>query len=313
MQTDEKGKSFSFKLLRHYEGTDESERVFLEGLWEYGSVVSKKELENSFYQTLSEVVKEVRNAWEKKIFYKNSLWWRMITFPFAIIPYVVGLFGVIRWVNGDTTEAFIFSIGHGIAASVLTLLMIGKKRKILVRIIMGLALVGLIVVFSLIMKSVFNYMGVIYWVVYASCVIAGMLQMVFYCIIDKRTDYGIDLLGRINGFKRYLETAERPHLVALVEQDPEYYYKILPYTYVLGVSDKWISKFEAIQLQAPDWYGGHYYNLNDFADRMDRTMASANRSMTSSPSESSGGGSSGGSSGGGSSGGGSGGGGGGAW
>ena len=28
VQTDEKGKSFSFKLLRHYEGTDESERVF---------------------------------------------------------------------------------------------------------------------------------------------------------------------------------------------------------------------------------------------------------------------------------------------
>ena len=309
VQTDEKGKSFSFKLLRHYEGTDESERVFLEGLWEYGSVVSKKELENSFYQTLSEVVKEVRNAWEKKIFYKNSLWWRMITFPFAIIPYVVGLFGVIRWVNGDTTEALIFSIGHGIAASVLTLLMIGKKRKIFMRIIMGLALVGLIVVFSLIMKSVFNYMGVIYWVVYASCVIAGMLQMVFYCIIDKRTDYGIDLLGRINGFKRYLETAERPHLVALVEQDPEYYYKILPYTYVLDITDVWVDQFESIAMEAPYWYHGYGYhstfNYATFNSFMRSTMTSTQTAMTSTPGGSG--------SGGGFSGGGGGGGGGGSW
>lgn len=36
-------------------------------------------------------------------------------------------------------------------------------------------------------------------------------------------------------------------------QDPTYFYDILPYTYVLGVSDKWIKQFETIGLQSPDW------------------------------------------------------------
>ena len=41
-----------------------------------------------------------------------------------------------------------------------------------------------------------------------------------------------------------------------MEQDPEYFYHILPYTYALGVSDKWIKKFESIAMQPPRWYNG---------------------------------------------------------
>ena len=102
----------------------------------------------------------------------------------------------------------------------------------------------------------------------------------------------------------------------MVIQDPTYFYNILPYTYVLGVSDKWIKKFESISLQAPSWYdSSNGFDLSSFGTFIKSTMVSAQSAMSSSPSSSSGGSSSGGggSSGGGSSGGGSGGGGGGSW
>ena len=35
--------------------------------------------------------------------------------------------------------------------------------------------------------------------------------------------------------------------------DKNHCYDILPYTYVLDVSDVWIKKFETITLQAPSW------------------------------------------------------------
>jgi hypothetical protein len=38
-------------------------------------------------------------------------------------------------------------------------------------------------------------------------------------------------------------------------QDPEYFYNILPYAYVLEVSDKWIKNFETMALIPPVWYG----------------------------------------------------------
>ena len=114
-------------------------------------------------------------------------------------------------------------------------------------------------------------------------------------------------MGKIKGFKNFLETAEKPKLEQLVWQDPAYFYNILPYTYVLGVSDKWIKKFEVIALQPPDWYAGSTaFNMVTFGSFMNSTMTSASTAMSSSPSSSGG-------SGGGSSGGGSGGGGGGSW
>ena len=130
--------------------------------------------------------------------------------------------------------------------------------------------------------------------------------------LPKRTKYGNEILGKIRGFKNFLETVEKDKLEALVEEHPTYFYDILPYTYVLGISDKWIKKFESISIVAPTWYAGNGdFNLNSFSSFINDTMSSAESSMSSSPSSSSG--SSGGSSGGGSSGGGSGGGGGGSW
>ena len=129
--------------------------------------------------------------------------------------------------------------------------------------------------------------------------------------MPKRTKYGNEMLGKLRGFKNFLETAEKEKIEAMVMENPTYFYDILPFTYVLGVSDKWIKKFESIALQAPSWYdSNNAFDVVSFGNFMDSTMSSAQSAMSSSPSSSSSGG---GSSGGGFSGGGSGGGGGSSW
>ena len=109
------------------------------------------------------------------------------------------------------------------------------------------------------------------------------------------------MLGRIRGFKNFLETAEKDKLEALVMENPQYFYEILPYTYVLDVSDTWMKKFESITLEPPTWYSGHYstFDVVMFHHFMNTTMTTATSSMTSQPSSGSGGGFSGGGSGGG--------------
>jgi len=148
-----------------------------------------------------------------------------------------------------------------------------------------------------------------YFVTYIIGLITIAVLILFAKIVPKRTQFGNEILGKLKGFKRFLETAEKPQLEALVNENPEYFYNILPYTYALGVSDKWVSQFETIAMQAPDWYVGYNtFSMHEFNDFMDDTMRSAEQAMSSRPSSSDGG-----SSGGGSSGGGSGGGGGGSW
>ncbi len=144
-------------------------------------------------------------------------------------------------------------------------------------------------------------------------IIICIVSFVFSFFIRKRTDEAVDILGKINGFKNFLETAEKDKLEALVDNDPAYFYNILPYAYVLGVSDKWMKKFESIAVEPPQWYYGYYpYNYIVFSHFMRDTMNSASNAMISMPVQSGSGGSFS-SGGGGFAGGGAGGGGGGSW
>ena len=127
-----------------------------------------------------------------------------------------------------------------------------------------------------------------------------------------RTDYGNELYAKTIGFKKFLQIAEKPKLEELVSKNPGYFFDILPYTFALGVSKKWIDKFTSIMIPQPDWYvTNSYFNYACMHGIYESTYGSMMHNVA--PKSSGGGGSGGGSSGGGSSGGGSGGGGGGSW
>lgn len=147
------------------------------------------------------------------------------------------------------------------------------------------------------------------WFTYVVCGIAVIILALFMFFGSKRTKAGNQVYGQILGFKEFIKKAELDRLKMLVEENPGYYYDIMPYAYVLGLSDQWIENFETMHMPEPDWYSGR----DPFGDAIFYSMVrSANACAT--PPETSGGGSSGGGfSGGGFSGGGSGGGGGGAW
>lgn len=110
----------------------------------------------------------------------------------------------------------------------------------------------------------------------AVCVLAFILSF----FVRKRTDDGHMVLQQIEGFKTFLETAEKERLEELVEENPEYFYDILPYAYVLGVSKKWIKKFESIAIEPPNWCHvdhrdlGYLYFINSTLKNCSSTMQS---------------------------------------
>ena len=95
-------------------------------------------------------------------------------------------------------------------------------------------------------------------------------------IEPKRTVYGKKMFAKIHGFKIFLGTVEKDKLEKLVRENPTYFYDILPFAYVLGVSDKWIKKFEYLKLQSPTWYLG----LSDLKDKINSTFDISMEYMT---------------------------------
>jgi uncharacterized membrane protein YgcG len=156
----------------------------------------------------------------------------------------------------------------------------------------------------------------------AAAVAATVVSVLFASNARQRTKAYNTILGRILGFKDFIRVAETDRMERLFEQDPEYYFKTLPYAWVFGLSDIWAKKFENIVSAPPSWYSGYYgtdFNTGMMARSISRLHTAA--ALSSKPPASTGGGSSGGgggsssgfSGGGGSSGGGFGGGGGGRW
>lgn len=147
------------------------------------------------------------------------------------------------------------------------------------------------------------------WFTYVACGIAVIILALFMFLGSKRTKAGNQVYGQILGFKEFIKKAELDRLKMLVEENPSYYYDIMPYAYVLGLSDQWIENFETMHMPEPDWYSGR----DPFGDAVFYSMVRSANACATAPETSGGGSSGGGFSGGGFSGGGSGGGGGGAW
>lgn len=338
-----KKKSFKITKIREYDGNNINEKLFFQGLFapkmaamsfkdmlagqppryeESMNTVTASDLQYRFYKTISQIKSNVNSSENKdKIFEsglngKRAIIILMIVFAFIgiTIPPLMDMEQMIFLM----IFAVVFpGIGFAVLMSMVfsgpqTIYVNGKPKKSS----WGTKLFGLIwggifggapwvfLVLPNLLDEPFYFIG---YMLGIAC-ITGMFF--FNKFMPKRTPYGNQMLGKIMGFKNYLETAEKARLETMVAQDPEYFYRILPYTYVLGVSDKWISKFETILIQRPDWYYspvGDSFSPAAFGDFMNQTMSTAQSTMASSPSDGGSGG------GGGSSGGGSGGGGGGSW
>lgn len=68
------------------------------------------------------------------------------------------------------------------------------------------------------------------------------------------TKYRAQVLGELEGLREFIETAELPRLKMLVDENPQYFYDILPYAMVFGLTSKWVKLFESIKVENPEWY-----------------------------------------------------------
>lgn len=177
---------------------------------------------------------------------------------------------------------------------------------------------GIVIVFYLAAMIIIAWFTKMNLILFIIALVILMLTLPPVSFMLKRTEYGREIYGRMLGFRKFIELAEKDRLEMLVAEDPHYFFNILPYAYALGVTSVWISKFEHIAMTPPEWIGGTNVNLGTYMylNALNRSFNSLNDSVIQSIPEvksGDGGGSFGGGGGGGFSGGGFGGGGGSSW
>lgn len=315
-------KGFKLKKLKEYDGNNINEKMFLDNLFvkkaakeddqvpPVGSEVTSHDLYNNFYLTIDKILNNVNKKENRyKIFDKNSLNKNIILFLFIVITFIIITIGPFLYSSDVSTYLMIGLFpAIGVICLINGIINVPWKKGKIVNIIFGIVFTFPL---HLIIEQLWGETMYLIGYLYGVIMVAGIMYIIK--IMPKRTAWGNELLGKIKGLRNFLETAEKDKLEVMVTENPNYFYDILPYTYVLGVSDKWIEKFETIAVKEPSWYDDPSgFSVNSFSSFMNSTMKSAQTAMTAGPSGTSEGSSSSFSSGG-SSGGGSGGGGGGSW
>lgn len=300
-------KGFVLNQAKLYDGTDNAERMFMAGLFKSKNYATQESLKDSFYETVGKIQTHIKNVFESRVFYANSLNKEWILYLLFVILYVCAFLIPAYRYTYDIVPAAIWSVLPAFAEVICVQLTLGMRSRMGKFVSGAICAVLGIILFGVVNWLPMQYAHPLYKVSYILAVITGLVVGFFAKYMDKRTPYGNEMLGQLMGFKTFLETAEKDRLQTMVEDDPQYFYDILPFTYIFGISDLWMKKFESIATPPPAWYDSEdVFRMSSMHHFIHHTMSEAKSTMLSQPSSS-------GSSGGGFSGGGSGGGGGGSW
>ena len=307
-----KKKSYRLEKVKDYDGSDEAARRFFAGLFSRKDRVTSADLTNKFYLTVNEVTELLKNGkihkttWDSQAREKQN--WTAFLAAASLSTCIL----MPMWFyQPDLVESLWFFIVAGALGLAFVMIYMSKGVGLL------LAITGVGMAFlTWFGTSGADMMGDSVAIIFSLLGLAassGTLVLALY--MDKLTDQGREWKGKILGLRRFLITAEKNRLEALVSENPQYFYNILPYTYALGVSEVWVKQFRDLLSEPPDWYSSSGpFNPYAFNSFMNDTMRTAKAAMVSQPSSSGSGYSSGGHGGGGGfSGGGHGGGGGGSW
>ena len=302
-----KSKSYKIIEVKKYDGNDENERLFLERLFKNGTIyrtennnvfrcVTKSDLEERFYKTVNEIIdNENTSEFKNKIFEKGV--WNRAKKIIILSLLVILTMSIGPLLNGTRIKTTVIANLVLVAITMLFYLFALSSKFNNTRV------KNIIILFVISFFASFSFVFVILYDIVSEIIInmnkLGLIElgiqvislifiMILVTLMKRRTKYGTEVLGRILGFKTFLKTAEKEKLETLVNQDPEYFYNILPYAYVLGVSDKWIKNFETISLMPPEWYVGNnsYYDYHAFSNTYNYLMRTSANAMTSRPSSS---------------------------
>ena len=304
-----KKKSFKLTKVKEYDGENDNEKLFLKGLFKSGDTVTASDLYDEFYKTTTKIISNTNSRENKeKIFEKNGKF-SAIVGALTVVSFILITLPPFM-LYGDYEEMMFAILFPAVGLTVLVAGFSAKGNPLFVQgflILWGLLFGGIPMLFMVVPELMLDSF---FMVVYPIGFVAVVGMIVFLALLPKRTEYGAEKLAEVKGLKDFLESVEKDRIEKMVEEYPTYFYDILPFAYVLGVSEKWIAKFESMNLKAPDWYSGsEAFSMGYFSGFMSSTMAAASSNMSSTSSHSSGSGGGGG----GSVGGGSGGGGGGSW
>lgn len=249
---EKKGENLTLvKLTDIPSSAPEYEKDLFYQLFRKSNRVTVKSLKNKFYMHVNKAQLEVNKKYKGKL-YRYDLYLIFAIAYLLLITFCGFLYGLtispklrLHFLNYNIAYVFVVILRFLELVRIKQYYKLSAtKRKMLL--ILNIAIV--------IVACIVSFIGSLnYW---------HLIPLNFILIIGifilpsflKFKEFYQKILGEIVGFKNFLQHAEKDKLEALLEENPQYYYDILPYANVLGVSDIWQDKFKDLTIPPPSYY-----------------------------------------------------------
>lgn len=255
-----KDKTFKIVKLKEYDGKNVVEKEFFDELFKCGKdFVTENDLINKFYKPVSKIDNKLESKKNrKKIFDENGNKKGTLVLILGLIVYVFFTFIPLFDIYGKTAIAKCAICGIFQIFGVYILL--NSKVYIFNKIFSLLAkiyyyLISLIFIMG---PAMYIILGLNGYTTYLISYVIGLVSFVIIMSINKfmpkRTKYGTEILGKIEGFKEFIENINDSDIEMMMEENKNYFYDILPYIYMFNYADTWFEKFESKEINKPEWY-----------------------------------------------------------
>ena len=272
---------YKFTKLREIGNEPEYIKDIYHGIFSGREVAINSELGTKFGAKYLEAIEDLQSMFaseKRQVYSMASRIARLVNIALAAMPMIA----FTAWESHSGTyygpiEKLLFSICLWAAAycvcSAVDKIHSAKKSRTVIRILLTGLWMELGLGMPIASSQTMSMVGGTTAMAYKLCLLLAEGIIIFFAAISmaRKAEY-TDLMGKILGFKDFIRTAELDKLKELVEEDPSYFYNVLPYAYVFGLTDKWIKNFEHIEIPRPDWYCGTRFTYFD-AYLMGRMMS----------------------------------------
>lgn len=267
-------------------GSPEYEQTLFYGLFAAGDTVKPSQLRNKFYR-VADKAKAQLNAGVKGLYDKVSVTVSVILAALAAV--ITGLAPFAFALTVSTKYIFFPAFIALVPAFIIYRLTYDAKRNAYKLSKRRLALqcgvaaavgVGFTALYVMFIPSCLIAVTPKLLIALAGSALAGASTLT----VSRTKEYNVKL-GEIVGFKDFIRLTEKDRIEKMLEDDPQFFYRVLPYAQALGVTDVWENKFADLTVQPPDWLTGnvattavrfHVINsvLRSSADKMATDMIS---------------------------------------
>ena len=260
IEVEKNKKGYKILKVKEYDSDDRVEKVFMKELFQNEDVVTRKELINNVDCMKNNIEfklqkhKKKNRLFVRPIFNYKLFFWFMVSAIFA--------FSTINIFLEYQISAIMVNIVVGLIGYIVLLYGILYENVRIEKIIY--TFVGLMFIVAPIVLTKYEAFIVdkLKLITYIIGIVSMLVIITITRMMSTRSFYGTKMFNKINAYKNYLIDFDES--MEELKKNKYCFYEVLPYTFVLGISDKWYEKFKDLDIVKPKWYDVDEFELESF-------------------------------------------------